>query len=143
MFATLLIGSAALAGGIASAQSPADSGRRIQASLTGTAEVPGPGDPDGTGTAEITVNPGQKRICYTLQASNIGPATMAHIHVGQAGAAGRAAVALGPPVSGTSTGCADVARSLALAILKNPTAYYVNVHNDEFPSGAIRGQLGN
>ncbi len=26
-------------------------------------------------------------------------------------------------------------------ILANPSAYYVNVHNAEFPSGAIRGQL--
>ena len=26
-------------------------------------------------------------------------------------------------------------------ILANPEDYYVNVHNAEFPSGAIRGQL--
>lgn len=140
-FAKFLIGLVALAGASASGQSPADSAYRIHAALTGAAEVPGPGDPDGIGAAEITVNSSQKRICFTLQASNIGPPTMAHIHLGQAGAAGVAAVTLSPPVNGTSTGCSDVARSLALAMLKNPAAYYVNVHTDEFPSGAIRGQL--
>jgi hypothetical protein len=35
----------------------------------------------------------------------------------------------------------EVDRELALAILKHPAAYYVNVHNADFPAGAARGQL--
>ena len=27
-------------------------------------------------------------------------------------------------------------------ILANPAAYYVNVHNADYPGGAVRGQLG-
>jgi hypothetical protein len=30
---------------------------------------------------------------------------------------------------------------LAKNILKNPSFHYVNVHNAEFPNGALRGQL--
>jgi hypothetical protein len=30
---------------------------------------------------------------------------------------------------------------LAKDILKNPADYYVNVHNEEYEAGALRGQL--
>ncbi len=40
-----------------------------------------------------------------------------------------------------SEGCVKVDRALALEILKRPADYYVNVHNAEFPGGAVRGQL--
>ena len=38
-------------------------------------------------------------------------------------------------------GCVEVDRDLAEAIAADPRGYYVNVHNAEFPGGAIRGQL--
>ncbi len=109
--------------------------------LTGAAEVPGPGDPDGAGAASLRLNPGQKEICYELTVSNIAPATAAHIHVGGSTVGGPVVVGLMPPTSGTSSGCARADRDLVLAILKNPAGYYVNVHNAEFPAGAVRGQL--
>jgi hypothetical protein len=33
-------------------------------------------------------------------------------------------------------------QDLIKAITKNPEAYYFNVHNAEFPAGALRAQLG-
>ena len=139
----LSAGSFFVAAGLASAQPAPDAGRGLQAVLSGAAEAPGPGDPDATGSATITVNLGQNRVCYSLQVLNAAPATAAHIHVGPVGAAppNNIVVTLVPPVSGASSGCADVRRSLALALLKNPAGYYVNVHNAEFPFGALRGQL--
>ena len=116
-------------------------GRKLQTNLTGAAEVPGPGDPDGRETAEITVNPGQNQICYKLSVSNIAPATAAHIHEAPPTAAGPVVVTLRAPTSGTSSGCVTVTRDLALEILKDPADYYVNVHNAAFPAGAVRGQL--
>lgn len=117
------------------------SGRKLSTTLTGAAEVPGPGDPDGRGTADITVNSGQRQVCYHVMVSNIAPPTAGHIHVGAAGAAGPPVVTFAPFVNGMSHGCATVSRALALAILKNPARYYVNVHTADFPNGAIRGQL--
>ncbi len=109
--------------------------------LTGAAEIPGPGDPDGSGTAELRINPGLEEVCFTLTATGIAPATAAHIHVGDATVAGPVVVGLTPPTSGTSTGCVSADRDLLLQILMNPENYYVNVHNTDFPAGALRGQL--
>ncbi|MBA3667030.1 MAG: CHRD domain-containing protein [Sphingomonas sp.] len=39
---------------------------KLDATLTGTAEVPGPGDSDATGSALVTVNSGQAQLCYKL-----------------------------------------------------------------------------
>jgi hypothetical protein len=124
-------------------------GRLFTTTLSGTQEVdpvtgnPGAGDPEGSGLATLTVNPGQEEICYELSVEGITlPATAAHIHVGAAGENGPPVVALMPPdASGVSSGCAPVSRELALEIIRNPENYYVNVHTSDFPNGAIRGQL--
>ena len=118
-------------------------GRPFSTELTGAAEVPGPGDPEGSGTATITVNPGHEEVCWTIEAEGIQlPALSAHIHEGTVGVAGDVVVTLTPPdESGFSSGCAEVSREVALDILKNPENYYVNVHTEEFLDGAIRGQL--
>src|SRR3989304_1139685 len=119
-----------------------DGGRPLETVLTGAAEVPGPGDPDGSGTAEIRLNQGQGRVCYSLEVSGIGPALAAHIHFAPAGVAGGIVVPLTPPTSGSSSGCVSgVDADLIKAIRQHPELYYVNVHNVEFPGGALRGPL--
>ena len=125
----------------ASAQNAQNGGRKLQTSLTGAAEAPNAGDSNGSGTASVTVNPGQKRICYDLIVANIDVATAAHIHEAPVGVAGPVKVTLAAPSDGDSSGCVDVTRALALEILKRPADYYVNIHNAEFPAGAVRGQL--
>ncbi|HWQ16194.1 MAG TPA: CHRD domain-containing protein [Roseiflexaceae bacterium] len=118
-----------------------DGGRPFSTALTGAAERPNPGDPDGSGHASLTLNQGQGEICYELHVEDIAPATAAHIHVGTADVAGPVVVPLVPPASGSSSACATVAPELIKAIRQNPENYYVNVHNAEFPAGALRGQL--
>ena len=126
--------------GVAPAQD--DSGRRLSATLTGAAEVPGPGDPDGRGTARIRLNQGKKQVCYELRVSNIATATMAHIHRGGTTAAGPVVVTLGAPATGSSSGCVEnVSEELIKELRQNPENFYVNVHNAAFPDGAVRGQL--
>jgi hypothetical protein len=139
--ALLFILSLGLFVGIASAQE--DSGRPISATLTGAAEVPGPGDTDGTGTATFRLNQGKKQVCFDLSVSSIATATAAHIHRGAATVAGPVVVTLTAPATGTSTGCVDnVSVALIKELRQTPEKFYVNVHNADFPNGAIRGQLG-
>jgi hypothetical protein len=136
-----VVAAAALSIGSAAAAQKGGGGRPFNVTLTGAAERPGPGDPDGTGTAEIRVNPGQGRVCYTLKVSKIDPATAAHIHRAPPTEAGPVVVPLTAPTKGTSSGCAEVDRALAQEIIRNPSAFYVNVHNEPFKPGAVRGQL--
>jgi hypothetical protein len=154
LFAALLLAAlAALAlAGTASAAKlggAEQGGRLFTTTLSGAEEVDpitgalGAGDPDGSGLATLTVNPGQEEVCYELSVEGITlPAIGAHIHVGDAGENGPVVVPLNPPdASGVSSGCAQVPRELALAIIQNPENYYVNVHTTDFPNGALRGQL--
>jgi CHRD domain len=118
-------------------------GLPLTAHLTGEAEVPGPGDPDGSGTAYITLNPGQETVCWQITVSDIIlPAIGAHIHIGGADVAGPVVVPLtSPDESGMSSGCTDADRELIKDIIQNVDGYYVNVHTTDFPGGAVRGQL--
>jgi|SRR5215216_2404294 len=126
----------------------ADGGRKFTTTLTGAAEVsptgePNQGDPDGTGTATITLNPGTEQICWEIQVSGITlPATAAHIHIAPVTSPGPVVVPLSAPdETGFASGCTSADRSLILDIIQNPENYYVNVHNVDYPAGALRGQL--
>jgi hypothetical protein len=139
MALTVLAASAATA-------ATADSSTRLSARLTGEAEVPGPGDPNGVGSARIRL--GERRVCFTLHWSRIAPPTAAHIHVGPPGVAGPVVVPLFaapgglPPELSAVSGCVTgVDPALIRAIRQHPRQYYVNIHNVPFPDGAIRGQL--
>ncbi len=113
-------------------------GRPFSTPLTGAEEAPGPGDPDGTGSASLQLNQGQDRVCFQLDWQNISPPTAAHIHRAPPGVAGPIVVGLGPVHSGCTSG---VPAALIKEIRQNPGAFYVNIHTEEFPGGAIRGQL--
>ena len=114
----------------------------LAATLTGIQEVPGPGDPDGTGTAEVRVDAAQSRLCWRLDVRQIDAATAVHIHRAAAGSAGPPVVTLTTPgPDGHSEGCLAVDETLARQIAFQAHEYYVNVHTAAFPNGAVRGQL--
>jgi hypothetical protein len=132
-------------GGVSAAGDPG--GRPLTAVLTGAAEVnaqgvPNQGDLDGTGTARITVNPGQNVVCWDIEVSGIATPTRGHIHQAPAGVNGPIVVEFfevgdGPVLQGCTTPTGTTAQE----ILRDPAAFYVNVHNADFPAGALRGQL--
>lgn len=115
-------------------------GIRLHANLSGVNEVP-PGDPDGSGTAQVAVNAVLDRICTDLEVREIGVVTAAHIHRGGAGVNGPPVITLDPPDDDDSEECDAVAGSLLEEIVRNPRGFYVNVHTAQYPDGAIRGQL--
>ena len=111
-------------------------GVRISATLNGANEVGG-GDTDGTGSFTARID--RDTLCYTLTVANIDEATMAHIHKGAAGANGP--VFIGLPDIDPGEHCEEVGGDRLGDLKSRPQNYYVNVHNGDFPGGAVRGQL--
>lgn len=116
-------------------------GRPLSATLTGAAEVPGPGDPDGSGAAVVTLNQGQGMVCFDIEVADLDEITNAHIHVGTADVSGPVVVGFDPVNNGLNNCVSGVDPGLIKDIRQNPQGYYVNVHTSTFPAGAIRGQL--
>ena len=92
---------AVLATGVAAVVLPvagaaaADGGRPLSTTLTGAAEVPGPGDSDATGQADLTLNPGRQEVCLEISWANVdGEVFAGHIHAGTATVAGPVVVTL-------------------------------------------------
>ena len=128
-----LVASLALAGVVMAVETT------LTADLAGSAET----DEDGAGTATVVLDPDAGTACWTFSVENIDPVTVSHIHEGAEGTDGGVVVDLDlEGFDGSSEGCNDAADADTLqAIIDDPGGYYVNVHNESFPGGAIRGQL--
>lgn len=146
----LRVGAGMLAGGIvalgacASVEEKVTTavGNTFAANLTGANEVP-PADPDGVGTARISIDDATNRICTHLEVRNISAVTAAHIHRGVAGVNGPPVVNLDPPDDNDSDDCDNSSDALIDEFKRNTAGFYVNVHTADYPNGAIRGQVVN
>ena len=144
----LLVAAVSMVGMLAVGAPAYGQGRPFSTVLSGAAEVPGPGDPDATGSASLTLNQGQGQVCFELSWAGVdGTVVAAHVHAAPVGVAGPIVVPLFTNVAlaGTdsASGCvAGVSEELLKAIRHDPASYYVNIHSDLFPAGAVRGQLG-
>jgi hypothetical protein len=122
---------------------PTAGGVFLAADLVGANEVPGPGDPDGTGRATVRIQ--GNVVCFTLEWSKLATVSNAHIHVGAAGVGGGVVVGFFNGNLADSftavNGCVIGDQAVIDAIVANPAGYYANIHSTEFPAGAIRGQL--
>ncbi len=132
----------------------------LSASLSGANEVPvagGPavGDPDGSGDAAVVL--GEDSVDFALSWKGIGAPTRGHIHIGAAGVNGGVDVPffekLAPgstesyvhqipdSAAGITGSVEDLDPAVLSAIAADPAGFYVNLHTDEYPGGAVRGQL--
>jgi CHRD domain len=117
------------------------------------------GDPRASGQAYVFgIDGDPATLCYLLtdirklaeldQAPGNGRA--AHIHEGPAGSNGPVVANLAWPQDGQAADCLTEGEAgkfptneagIVQRILQNPKGFYINVHNTEYPAGAIRGQL--
>jgi hypothetical protein len=117
--------------------SPSDVGVSFAIDLKGSTE------PNAKGTAVVRVRKDAGLVCYRLHAESITlPATAAHIHRGASTVSGPVVVPFqAPAANGNSEGCATAQAAIIDEILANPANFYVNVHTQEHPAGAMRAQL--
>lgn len=116
---------------------------RLTATLAGAEEVPTPGDPDATGTATVNLDVTKRNLCYEVSVQKIDAPVGMHIHEGERGESGSIVVPLKTPTASdtTTTGCTDVDATVIGRIAASPGGFYVNVHTEAYPQGAVRGQL--
>lgn len=115
----------------------------FQVAMTSFQEVSAPnhfnnGDPDAFGVADLLIDSSTNTIDWQFSVANLTlPLTGAHIHQGVAGTSGPVVVNFNAQLNGAGLVDPDLANVIA-----NPKSFYVNLHNADFPGGAIRGQLG-
>lgn len=97
-------------------------------------------DAGGNFSAELNLTKGS--MCYMLEVDGLDKITMAHIHEGAEGSDGPVVVPLEVSKPGADDTCMPVDKAVLEKIAKSSKDFYVNVHNEDFPAGAIRGQFG-
>lgn len=112
----------------------------LELTLTGDTEVPGPGS---SGTAQATLTYDGDELCVEGTTTGVGPLIGGHIHGAPAGESGDIVIDLQITTDGDGPfeGCATVGAEGGV-VLVDPTTYYLNLHTEEFPAGAVRAQLG-
>jgi CHRD domain len=117
--------------------------KRFAPDMVGAVDVP-PGDPDGSGEASFKLNKTKKKVCFNISFQGIDNPTDGHIHKGDPGVAGAIVVPLftgTPGLPSPISDCVKARKRVIKQIIKRPGDFYVNIHNDAFPGGALRDQL--
>jgi hypothetical protein len=110
------------------------------AALSASEETPAPGPAGGAGKTAITIDMATKTLCYDVSWSKeVGTPSAGHIHKGPKGLNGPVVVMLDLPAK--PKGCMTVDAAILGQIAGDPAGHYVNVHTNDYPGGAVRGQL--
>lgn len=114
------------------------------------------GDPNGKGIGYVFgIDGDATTLCYSMivdkiQLVPVGDGMAAHIHEGVRDTNGPVVAVLAGPEDGNAADCLTEGEEgkfptgeagIVQRILNNPSDFYINIHNPEFPAGAIRGNL--
>jgi len=115
--------------------------KELTAVLSGEAIVPGPGPERGGGSAIVVTDPDEGRLCYELFYEGISEPTAAAVRQGPEGRNGPVEVDFNITERGDKNCVTGNDESALAAIAANPAGHYVLISTNEYPDGAIRGQL--
>lgn len=113
----------------------------VGTSMFGQNETGGGAGEEASGDFSAELDLANGRMCYMLEIEGLEGFTAAHLHEGAKGKDGPPVVTLELLGDDGEDVCVDVDKELLKKISKRQANYYVNVHTEAFPAGAIRGQL--
>jgi len=116
-------------------------GRSLNVQLTGTDDSSLLGDPDGKATLKLNLKPNQNKICYELAVTGVSGVSTIQIHTGRREQIGPAVLGFTTTTAESSKPCATLDHDRVMDMVRNPENYYATIANNEFPNGALRGQL--
>ena len=113
----------------------------LQSQMSGDQVVQG-GDPDGSGVATVLVDARDGVACFDVQTTNVDTPITGYIYSGSAGTIGfRRVLLFENSQEAAVSGCVPADRKALREIGRNPERHNLAVSNNQFPAGAIRGQL--
>jgi hypothetical protein len=136
-FAALLF-SVILVGAVGAAPALAASPNRLEADLDG-ASVSGGGDPDGSGSITVWIDP--SLTCSFIRTDGIDEITAIEVRAGVAGEDLGLVADITPEPFLVPGPCAGTDGIDFTAVIADPTGHHILVRTDEYPDGALRGQL--
>ena len=111
---SMVMGLSLMLVGTTLAQDPAATKTTFKATLTGEAErSPAGGDPDGDGTATVTLNAATGEVCWEIAVMGTDQPAAAHIHRGTADVVGPVVVPFGQTFQ--ARGCGTAAHAVVQA----------------------------
>ena len=114
-------------------------GQAFSAAMTAAEETP-PGPDGASGAGKFTVDEAAGQFCYDITWNDkTGEPNAGHIHRGKKGLQGAAVINVSLPDKPKD--CVKADPSALKEIAANPAGFYVNLHTNAYPTGAIRGQL--
>lgn len=114
---------------------------QLTSTMTADEEVPQKGPAGATGSGTLDFNTDNNQVCYTFITQSLtDPVTGGHIHKGAKGVAGDVFIDL-KVTGGNLKGCVPSEAAKMQAVMADPQGYYVNLHTQANPMGAVRGQL--
>ena len=113
-------------------------GRPLHATLAGSPTT----DPDGTGSADLTLNQGHGQICFNVAWTGLDNTTVSGVQVQALADDSVVATLTDDFTDGSGKGCTNgIAKKAMMALRQHPDQYYVNVLMGDPGTTAIRGTL--
>ncbi|MEO6434237.1 MAG: CHRD domain-containing protein, partial [Tepidisphaeraceae bacterium] len=100
----------------------------------------GLGDPDGAASGTFTFNTSTDTVSWNITYSNLATLNGFHIHTGNFNQNGGIVVPM-PLTPGSGTLSGSMVDTDVDSIAANPNGFYANIHDSNFGSGAVRGQI--